>query len=125
MMHLQKQVQTFQSTCFHHIPLHSFHAFLTSIYPHPSDPYLPLSSNSIRLSCLPLTLSFSIKIILYLLCTLSDKSAKFTLCSLSLSPSPALLSLSLLQSSSVIPDIFDRTSLKYRTNDRKRAQHIN
>jgi hypothetical protein len=53
---------------------------------HPSDPCLPLSSNSVRLFCPPLTLPFSIKVILYSLCTLSDKLTKLPPVLLSLSP---------------------------------------
>jgi hypothetical protein len=89
MMCLLMQLQTSRSARFHHIPLHSFRpcpAFLTSTYLHLSDPSPPLSSNSVHLSCPPLTPHFSIKGLLYSLCTLSDKLTKFTPYSLSLSP---------------------------------------
>jgi hypothetical protein len=80
MTHLLLQVRSSRSA---HFPSHSI-TFLSSLpcipyrtYPHPSDPCPPISSNPVRLSCLPLTPPLSIKsscihYVLYLINRLSS-----------------------------------------------------
>jgi hypothetical protein len=92
--------------------------FLSSLPCHSLVVHFP-----IYLSCPPLTLPLSIKSSCILSVLHLINQLIYPLSPVSLS-SLALLSSSLLRSSSMTPDIFDRTYLKSRIDNCERAQHI-